>query len=252
MNRMRFVRKAVRALAYSGGVAAGAYAAYAGTAWLRYGRAHPSAGDDADPLLDRFMPAFEIAERHHRRVKAQADIAFAAACEVELERSRIIRGIFRSREIMLGADREKTERPRGLVAFTSAIGWAVLADVQGREIVMGSVTQPWRPSPTFRTLTPESFAAFDEPDYVKIAWTLRADPLGTYESVVGTETRVITTDRRARTKFRRYWSIFSPGIVLIRRIALGLVAAEAERRAHKVLPEGFGDDLDCQRPGGLV
>jgi hypothetical protein len=30
--------------------------------------------------------------------------------------------------------------------------------------------------------------------------------------------------------FRRYWSIFSPGILLIRREALRVVRAEAERR----------------------
>jgi hypothetical protein len=219
-------------VAYSGAVLAGAYAAYAGTAWLRYGHVQPATGDDVDPLLDRFMPAFEVAERHRARVKAPADIAFAAACEVDLQRSAITRAIFRSREVVLGAEREKAVRPRGLVAFTRAIGWSVLADVPGREIVMGSVTQPWKPNPVFRTLTPGSFAAFDEPGYVKIAWTLRADPSSATESTLRTETRVTTTDRAAQTKFRLYWSIFSPGILLIRRLTLRLVASEAERRAR--------------------
>jgi hypothetical protein len=83
----------------------------------------------------------------------------------------------------------------------------------------------------FRALAPDAFAAFDERDYVKIAWTLRADPLAGDESVARTETRVATTDSSARRKFRRYWSLVSPGIVVIRREALRIVKAEAERVA---------------------
>ena len=69
---------------------------------------------------------------------------------------------------------------------------------------MGAVTQPWRADVVFRPLPPEEFAAFHEPDYVKIVWTLRADSLGTTGSIFRTETRVLTTDPTARSKFRRY------------------------------------------------
>jgi len=44
---------------------------------------------------------------------------------------------------------------------------------------------------------------------------------------------VMATDPAARRKFRRYWSIFSPGIVLIRRVALRLTKLDAERRASE-------------------
>jgi hypothetical protein len=113
-----------------------------------------------------------------------------------------------------------------------AIGWGVLAEVPGREIVMGAVTQPWMADVVFRPLPPGAFAAFDEPGYVKIAWTLRTDPIGDAESMFRTETRVATTDPAARAKFRRYWSFTSPGIILIRRLSLGPLKADAERRAR--------------------
>jgi len=67
---------------------------------------------------------------------------------------------------------------------------------------------------------------------VKIAWTLRADPVGPGESIFRTETRVATTDPKARSRFRWYWSRFSPGIVVIRRVLLSHVKDEAERRAR--------------------
>jgi len=83
--------------------------------------------------------------------------------------------------------------------------------------------------------TPGEFAAFQEPGYAKIVWTLRADALGSDTSVFRTETRVATTDRFARAKFRLYWSFVSPGIVVIRWMLLGPVKAEAERRFSRTL-----------------
>jgi hypothetical protein len=111
------------------------------------------------------------------------------------------------------------------------MGWSVLAEVPGREIVMGAMTQTWQADVVFRALTREQFATFDEPDYVKIAWTLRADASGLNESLFRTETRAATTDQPARAKFRLYWFLFSPGIVLILGLLLKQLRAEAEGRA---------------------
>jgi len=82
---------------------------------------------------------------------------------------------------------------------------------------------------------PDEFEAFREPGYVKIAWTLRADPIDATKSVFRTETRVATTDPTSRSNFRRYWALVSPGIKLIRWISLGPLKAQAERRAHQAL-----------------
>ena len=71
------------------------------------------------------------------------------------------------------------------------------------------------------------------PSYVKIAWTLRADPIGERESHFRTETRVVATDPSARARFRRYWAFLSPGIILIRWMSLAPLKAEAERRARR-------------------
>src|SRR5207247_623095 len=69
MNATR-IRTVIKWTAGALGVAGAAYAAYVATAWARYGRAAPPNVDDADVLLDRFMPAYDIAERHHIRVAA--------------------------------------------------------------------------------------------------------------------------------------------------------------------------------------
>lgn len=77
--------------------------------------------------------------------------------------------------------------PRPLLAQMRALGWGLLAELPGREIVVGAVTQPWAADVVFRALRPDEFAVFDEPGYVKIAWTLRADPRGAAASMIATK-----------------------------------------------------------------
>ena len=233
----RRIRTAVRLLAGATGAAMIGYAAYAATAWLRYGSPPPARRDDGDARLDRFMPVYDVVERHRIAVAAPADLTLQAAGEADLTQSLAVRAIFKAREFLLGAERDAAVHPCGLLAFTTSIGWAVLDTVPGREIVVGAVTRPWEANVVFRPIPPGEFAAFAEPDYVKIAWTLRADPTGRADSIFRTETRAVATDAAARLKFRRYWALLSPGIILIRWLSLRPLKADAERRSRDVVTQ---------------
>ena len=228
------VRAGAKWLAAALGVTVTAYAAYVGLAWWRYGNVPAPADEEEDPLLDRFLPLYEIVERHEMRVTAPAAVTLDVARDTDMQASPVVRAIIRAREVLLGATPDARRRPHGLLAETQLLGWGVLADVPGREVVMGAVTRPWEANVTFRPLAPEQFAAFNEPGYVKIAWTIRADPITASESVFRTETRAIATDAYARIRFRRYWSFLSPGIIVIRWALLGPVRTEAERRAREL------------------
>jgi hypothetical protein len=94
--------------------------------------------------------------------------------------------------------------------------------------------EPWLADVVFRPLPPDEFVRFSEPGYVKISWTIRADPLGDDHSIFRTETRAVATDPLARARFRRYWSLASPGIVLIRWLMLNPVKTAAERQAREL------------------
>jgi hypothetical protein len=215
----------------AGGAAAAVLAVvgHGAATWYRYGRTTSEAGNDE--LLDRFMPSYEVRERHEVRVAAPADVTFAVAREMGLSRSPLVRAIFRGRELLMGSSRTQDEAPpRALLEEVLSLGWRTLAEEDGREIVVGAVTQPWQSDVVFRGIPSEAFAAFDEPEYAKIVWTLAVVPLGPGASVFRTETRVATTSPSARTRFRRYWAMVSPGVVLIRREILRLVKREAEQR----------------------
>jgi hypothetical protein len=227
------------------------YGAYAGITWFRYGRIdRPVTPHEIDPLLDRFIPVYETAERHHIRVHAPAAITLEAAKASDMNDSAVVRAIFETREIVFRATPDDTSRPRGILAQMRAIGWGVLAEIPDREIVMGAVTQPWKGDVVFRALPPDEFASFHEPGYVKIVWTLRADALGPAESMAITETRVTNTDAFARENFRRYWAFVSPGVVLIRHMSLRLVRRDAEQRYRaadkttvKIVPPDGGTSM---------
>jgi hypothetical protein len=230
MKSIEFTRSAAKWLAAGIGLATATYATYSGLAWFRYGKIRQVRGDNTDALLDTFIPVHEVVDRHQISVSAPAEVTLAAASEMDLESSVIVRGIFKGREWILRSKPENRPRPHGLLAQTKSLGWGVLAEVPGREIVMGAVTKPWDANPEFRALAPDEFASFQEPGYVKIVWTLRADPVGNGYSIFRTETRAIATDPEARRKFRWYWSFLSPGIIAIRAAMLRTVKAQAESR----------------------
>ncbi|MEA2721348.1 MAG: hypothetical protein QOJ39_3212 [Candidatus Eremiobacteraeota bacterium] len=205
-----------------------AWGGYALVAWLGYGTLGVDRHPDA--LLDRFMPGYEIAERHETRVAAPAGVTYAAACAFDLQQSGVIQAIFRGRDVLMHAPHDDKPLPTQLLAQTLQLGWRVLAEDPGHELVMGAVTQPWEHDVTFHGLPPDRFTAFDESGYAQIVWTISAEPIDRRSSVFRTITRVRTTDPEARRKFRRYWSVYSPGILLIRSEALRVVKREAERR----------------------
>ena len=216
-------------------IGAGALAGlcYVGTTWSRYG--NPSRRGRMDPVLDRFMPSYEVREFHETRVAAPAEVTYAVAQELDMQGSPLVKAIFTGREVLMGA-KTTPRQPQSLLAEVVALGWRVLSEEPGRHLVLGAVTQPWKADVQFRGLPPEQFAAFNQPGYAKIAWTIAAEPNGSSASVFRTETRVATTDPDSRRRFRRYWSLVSPGVELIRREMLRLVRREAERRVRTAYP----------------
>jgi hypothetical protein len=195
------VKRIARTLAAVAAGAAGAYGAYAAAAWYRYGRLErPRDASASDELLDVFIPAYELRERHHIRIGAPAELVLSATRELDLGR------------------------------LASPSDWTVLAEAPGREIVLGTAARPRRAELAFRTVAAESFAAFDEPGFVKIALALRVEPLGPATALLHTEIRVAASEAKARKSFRRYWAAFAAGAAVLRLVLVRRAKAEAERR----------------------
>ncbi len=212
-------------IAAGAGVAALTYGGFAATTWLRYGKR------SALPVttLAAFIPEPEVSERHRTVVDAPPEVVFAALHNVELSESPVIRLIIETRKLAMGG-KDKTEPlPPPLLAQVKALGWGVLEETPGREIAFGAVCKPWEGDVKFRAVPAAELAAFAEPGYAKIAWSVTVTRLGGMRTLIRTETRVVTTDAESRRRFRRYWAFVSPGVGLIRREMLRLIKRKAER-----------------------
>lgn len=233
MSGRHIIKNAARGAAATAAIAAAGYAALVVLNRAKYGKVEALAAGARDSLLDQFIPIPEVVEHHQIHVAAPAEIAMAAAGEMEFLKSPVIRAIVKARELALGGAPDERAHPTALLEQMLSIGWVVLAERPGREIVLGAVTQPWQAAPVFRSVPPGEFLAFAEPGYVKIAWTLRADPIDEAHSTFHTETRVATTDAEARTRFRTYWSFVAPGVKVIRMAMLQPLRRAAEARAAR-------------------
>jgi hypothetical protein len=96
------------------------------------------------------------------------------------------------------------------------------------ELVFGGVGRFWQPSGGLRRVDPARFREFAEPGFAKAAFNFQVERTGE-RTTVRTETRIATTDERARRHFARYWRLIHPGSALIRVAWLRAIRRRAER-----------------------
>jgi hypothetical protein len=188
-------------------------------------------------LIDQYLPKYDERVYHRTRVAGDSSAAFATLRKLDVNRSVIVRLLFATRGLMSrvswdGRRPGREKAPRSLLDSMLDLGWEVLGETPDREVVAGTVTQPWASTVQFHGLSPSEFVAFAEPGFSKIVMNLAAEDCGEGGAIVSTETRVLGTSPSARRRFRRYWFVVRPGVKLIRRIALDKVRREL-RRAEK-------------------
>ena len=176
-------------------------------------RLRPAPGHESPAA--RFIARPYVSDHHEIEIAAPADLVFFDSTRMDLQSLPLVRVIFRLRAWLLG-DTEAPRKPLGIVSDTMVMGWGLLAHTPCRSIVMGAAAQPWRRNVTFRAIPPNDFAAFAEPGYVKIVWTLEAEPIDRDHTRFRTETRVEPTDAASRRRFFWYWLAFGIGIRFIR------------------------------------
>lgn len=169
-------------------------------------------------LIDEFMPAYDVHERHTRLIQASAQTVFESLKAVDLRRSMLVTVLFKLRGLpdyalsLDGLDR---------------IGFTLLAEQPPQEIVLGLVGQFWRLTGEIVRTNPVEFPQFDRPGYTKAAWNFSLEERG-HATLLATETRVQCTDEHSRRRFKMYWSVIGPFSGLIRREMLRLAAQTAE------------------------
>jgi hypothetical protein len=170
-------------------------------------------------LIDQAMPAYDRRELHRRTIDAPPDAVWDAVHGLTGDQLRLMRLLVGMRT--LGRRRENGGGT--VLEGFRRMGFRVIAEDPGRELVIAGIGRFWEPSGGLRRVEgAEQFAAFDEPGYAKVAFNFVLE-----DGELSTETRIAGTDDRARRRFRLYWLLIRPGSGLIRREWLGAIAKRA-------------------------
>ncbi|HEV3474231.1 MAG TPA: hypothetical protein VG602_02575 [Actinomycetota bacterium] len=177
-------------------------------------------------LLDEVLPDYDFRSRHDRHVLASPGKVAEAAERYQFDRdaSPFVRLLFRLRGLKIpsGSPRE---------ALTE-LGFGVLAERPGREIVAGTIGRFWTLHERDNLETPrdlEDFNAFSPPGWAKGVISLRVESREDGTSTLVTETRVLCVDERARRRFVAYWALIGAFSGWIRRDLLAGIARIAEQ-----------------------
>lgn len=203
-------------------------------------------------LLDQLLPGYDVAVVHAHVFRVPPEVCFRAASEVDLFRAPLVRALLNLRGLPQrlastlrgrgGAAEPRASRPTFRLKDMVGLGWTLLGETAGSQMVLGQFSRPWKavPASTGPPLTPQQFVSFDQPGFAKIATSMRVDPYGNRSCILTMKTRVAVTDEASRRRFRRYWLLIGPFSDLIRRTTIRQLAADLHRPAPNVSQEGAG------------
>lgn len=193
-------------------------------------------------LLDEVMPVFDATRVEHRVVDAPLDTTWAAMLDADLveagRRHGLVAGVFALRsaaEHVVAAVRRTEVTPTldaptlRLADLPSHGDWVRLAADPPHELAFGVIGRFWGGTTTWEQIDAGAFADFDRPGFAKIAASLSLRPYGEQRTLLTYEARTRATDESARRAFLRYWRVVSPGVGLVLRAVLALIAATATR-----------------------
>ena len=191
-------------------------------------------------MLDRFLPEPRLVEIDHADIGAPPERAFEVIRDFDMSRSPLVRTLFELRtvpDMLAGRMTEDIKLRIADIGRGQAPGFRVLSEVPGRSLTIGAIGKVWEPQIPFVDVSPDTYAAFAEPGYAKVAWELRCEPHGAATRVV-LEVRIGATSDEAWDKTRRYFRLIGPFSRWIRRHLLALAQEEL----------GTEEALDAQRP----
>jgi hypothetical protein len=197
-------------------------------------------------LVDEFLPEFDVSDEIETVVAADVATTWRTLMEADL----IEVGRRRPFVAVLGAVRILPEivwqllhgeqpigRPERLTLRDATKlpvaggGWTLLGEHPEEEIAFGLVGRFWRPVIEYAQVDPAAFRDFAQPGFAKTVHALGTRRTEDGKTLLWAIMRTSTTDERARTWFRRYWT-FGVGYgahVLVHGL-LDVVREDAERR----------------------
>lgn len=168
------------------------------------------------PSLDELLPVFDVRERHRRVIPSEPERMWQALASVSMNDLAVTRALMAVRSL------GRTTALQDIRLVDGGPLQVVAADPP-RGMVAAAIGRPWRPLPVKMQLSsPEEFREFDGPGWTKYLTDFRLTPVPS-GTAISTETRCLSTSRRAKLAFGVYWLLIRPFSGLVRREMLAAV-----------------------------
>ena len=179
-------------------------------------------------LIDKFLPNYDFNEFHEIQIQAPAEIVYQKVLDLDMNRSKIIRNLFKLRELPALFSSKKRHHTRLGLTFEGLekFGFILLGRNPGQEILLGLVGRFWTPSGGIRRLDADGFQKFTEPDFAKTVWNFYLSE-NENQTVLSTETRIACMDARSLRNFKAYWTFIRPFSGLVRKEILQVIKRES-------------------------
>ncbi len=185
-------------------------------------------------LIDRFAREFDFTEIHRIEIDAAPDVVYDAVWTTDIASQWIVRALVSLRslpKVLFGAGPASGEAPTALrLEGLLRVGFGLLAEDKGREVVLGVSGRFWRPVDNLLPFRREDFDAAVAPGTARGVWNFTVSEVSPGRTLLETETRVVCGDPASRRKFAAYWLFIRPFSGLIRIVMLRAVARECAAR----------------------
>ena len=190
-------------------------------------------------LLDDLLPTYDATRVEHRVVAGRPAEVYEVALNVDfldaVRRNRAVRG-----RVCASGRRRARRRPAArrapadppepeslrLADMGDPGDWMRLGADPPNEIAFGVIGRFWSGETQWEQIESSEFAAFDRPGFAKIACNLSFRPYGDKATLVSYEARTKATDEASRRAFLRYWRVVSPGVGIVMRSLLKVIAQD--------------------------
>jgi len=182
-------------------------------------------------LINSFIPNPDAVETHQIAVAAPCETVYRALWTVDLGDSPVIRGLMALRSLpeRLLHPQQHRPLPRKITLHTLMdVGFGLLSEEPGREIVLGVTGRFWRPLGNVFPFNPADFQGPVRPGSARAVWNFAMQQVSTAQTLLSTETRVVCGDRTSQLKFRAYWLLVRPFSGLIRILVLRTIRQACE------------------------
>lgn len=151
-------------------------------------------------LSEKFLPKAQYQSQVAVNIPETAANIYPFLLKLDFSKAWLTRWLFRIRGIPTSS-----LNMNGLYAMK----FCLLESLPNEGLVLGLMGQFWTPSGKLQTIQPGDFHR-EHPEFAKVTWEFRIEPLLSGKSRLITETRIFCPNRSIQSRFSRYWFFVKP------------------------------------------